>query len=187
MATAVEICNGAFDLLGSRTIAALTDDSKEGRLATRLYANTRDEVLRAHPWNFALTRAALTADGTPPAWGFVYRYALPADCLRLLNLDGANFEVWRVEGRWLLTDVGSPVNVLYVASVADTSVYDPMFVSALEAALAAKMAYPLAGSRELMLQMTQLFQARLALARSMDAIENGLDIVESPVLLDARL
>lgn len=187
MATAVEICNGAFDLLGSRTIAALTDDSKEGRLAARLYANTRDEVLRAHPWNFALIRTALTADATPPAWGFVYRYALPADCLRLLNLEDANFEAWRVEGRWLVTDIGSPVNVLYVASVADTSGYDPMFVSALEAALAAKMAYPLAGSRELMLQMMQLYQARLALARSMDAIENGLDIVESPVLLDARL
>ena len=187
MATAVDICNGAFDLLGSRTIAALTDDSKEGRLASRVYAGTRDEVLRTHPWNFAMTRAALTADATAPAWGFVYRYALPAGCLRLLNLEDANFEAWRIEGRWLLTDVGSPVNVLYIASVTDTSVFDPMFISALEAALAAKMAYPLAGSRELMLQMTQLFQARLALARSMDAIENGLDVVESPVLLDARL
>lgn len=187
MPTAIDICNGAFDLLGTRTISSLSDDNKEARLASRIYDGTRDEMLRAHPWNFAQLRASLAADATPPAWGFANRYPLPADCLRLLALSEADFHAWRVEARWLLTDIGSPVDVLYITSAADPSTYDPMFVSVLEAALAAKMAYPITGSREMARELTQLTQMRLAATRSMDAIEHGFEVVNAPTFLEARL
>ena len=59
MPSVVDICNEAMDLLGAATITALTENSKEARLCNRRFETVRDQVLRAHPWNAAITRKAL--------------------------------------------------------------------------------------------------------------------------------
>ncbi|NIS52792.1 MAG: hypothetical protein GWN94_17050 [Phycisphaerae bacterium] len=59
MATQVDICNLALDMLGAKNITALTEASKEAALSSRLWEHALDEALREFPWNFARKRTEL--------------------------------------------------------------------------------------------------------------------------------
>ena len=52
-----QIVNLALTRLGDLRIASLSDATAAGQAANAIYAALRDEVLRAHPWNFAVQRA----------------------------------------------------------------------------------------------------------------------------------
>lgn len=58
--TSVEICNNALTLVGTRRITSLSDASKEARACNDNYDICRKALLRRHPWNFGMTRVALT-------------------------------------------------------------------------------------------------------------------------------
>ena len=55
----VSIANLALISLGADTIMSLDEDSKPARLINNIYEFIRDEVLRSHPWNFAIRWASL--------------------------------------------------------------------------------------------------------------------------------
>ena len=59
MASVIDICNKALDKLGQNPIISLTDGNKAANLCTRNWPLVRDQVLREHPWNFAMKRAIL--------------------------------------------------------------------------------------------------------------------------------
>src|SRR5690606_25509259 len=98
----------------------------------RNYPQTRDEVLRAHPWNFALARALLAASGTAPAFGWARAFPLPVDCLRLLpvvaggHLNGTPI-AHEVEGGAVLSNATAPLAIRYVRRVVNPSEFDPLF------------------------------------------------------------
>src|SRR5262245_49718930 len=98
----VDIVNRALIKIGSKTIMNMGDDVKSARAATKIYPMVRDRCLVAHPWNFAIKRAQRTNEATAPVYGFAYSYALPADCLRVWDMDGG--ETFQVEGRSIMTD-----------------------------------------------------------------------------------
>lgn len=52
-----QIVNLALTRIGDLRIASLSDATAAGQAANAVYASLRDEVLRAHPWNFAVQRA----------------------------------------------------------------------------------------------------------------------------------
>lgn len=175
MATEVEICQLALDQLGDYAISDLKEDSKQARLCDRNYPRARDAVLRAHPWNCALTRAALSKDTEAPAFGWAFQYTLPRDCLRVIPLtqDGvpnADPIVHEVEGRKILTNADAPLPVRYIRR-AEASVFDPMLVQAIAMQLAFIIAFNLTGSRSK--QDDALAQYRLVMrsARRIDGME----------------
>lgn len=185
MASVVGIVNSGLIKVGADTITSLTDDSPEARAANAQYEKLRDEVLRAHPWNFAVTRASLARLAEAPAFGFAYQYQLPADCLRVLamNLGRARFEI---EGRRLLTDEES-ADIVYIARITDPNAFDAMFREALAYRIAADLAYPLANSTTLAGTMMQLYRDALALARAIDGQEGGAQTaVEASNWIDVR-
>lgn len=60
MPTKTEIANGAMALLGQGRLADVdTDTSEPAKWVRAIYANSRDEALRAHPWNCNETRTIL--------------------------------------------------------------------------------------------------------------------------------
>ncbi len=77
MTSVVQICNIALSNLGEAKIAALTDENERARQCNLRYEDCRDAVLRSHPWNAAVTRAALAANVTAPAWGFAKSLPFP--------------------------------------------------------------------------------------------------------------
>ena len=55
--TSVGIANVALARLGATRILAIDEDTENARLVNAIYGTIRDEVLSAHPWNFAIKRA----------------------------------------------------------------------------------------------------------------------------------
>lgn len=59
MATELELYNRALARIAATRIGSLTDSTEERIKAQEAWPIVRDEVLAAHPWNFALARALL--------------------------------------------------------------------------------------------------------------------------------
>lgn len=134
MASDVDICNGAIQLLGGLRITSLSDNTVEGRACNARYAIMRDAEITRHPWRFAVDRVTLAPDATAPAFEFTYAFTWPTDCLR--PIPGRDVTDWTNEGRKILTNDGDTLQLRYVKRVTDTAQFDPLFVLALEAALA---------------------------------------------------
>jgi len=191
MATEVSICSNALRRLGDDPITSLTDDTERARLCNSFYSDTRDAVLRLHPWNFAITRASLSKLSTAPAYGFANQFSLPTSpyCLRVLGMEYEDY-IFKVEnvathGRVLLTDEAT-ANIIYVARITDTNLFDAMFVDVLTQKLAVDLAYPVTNSTTLQTQMQKVFEKKLSEARSIDGQEGFIDDLVSDTFTDFR-
>ena len=191
MATEVSICSNALRRLGDDPITSLTDDTERARLCNSFYSDTRDAVLRLHPWNFAITRASLSKLSTAPAYGFSNQFSLPTNpyCLRVLGMEYEDY-IFKVEnvathGRVLLTDEAT-ANIIYVARITDTNLFDAMFVDVLTQKLAVDLAYPVTNSTTLQTQMQKVFEKKLSEARSIDGQEGFIDDLVSDTFTDFR-
>lgn len=186
MASDVEIVNNALVKLGEATLLSLSDDSPAGRIAQRTFFDIRDALLREFPWNFATTRTTLAAEVTPPAWGFSRSYPVPADFLRLLEIDNPQNFPFQLEGGKILTDLSSPISIRYVKRVEEADAMDVAFREALAARLAAEWAEALSQTTTLTDQMQALYTRKLAQARAADGQEDDRRTLASCSFLDAR-
>lgn len=138
MPSVVDICNKALDKLGHGPITSLDDGTKAANLCNRNWEMVRDEVLREHPWNFAIKRAALAASSDTPAWGFSYKFPIPADNLRIIEVRDLSTGDYQVENGSILADE-DVLYVRYIRKVTDPNEYDVHFVEA----VASRLAYEL--------------------------------------------
>lgn len=182
MASVVDICNEAMDLLGAATITSLTENSQEARLCNRNFDRLRDDVLRNHPWNSAITRRTLAKDSTAPEFGFANKFPLPTDpyCLRVLsfwnssvNNDVAAYDsnvMYKIEGRDILSNEGT-CKITYIARITDTEQYDSLLRAAIAAKLASKFAYAITGSNSVAQAMQVAYNEAIREAKGVDAME----------------
>ena len=175
MADETSICNAALAKLGCPLITSLSDGSKHAQFCSRFYASTRDEVLAAHRWNFAMKRATLTKS-TAPAFEWKYSYTLPSDCLRVVQLNGYETTETRgefsVEAGLLLADADT-AQIRYVAQITTASLFPTLFIEALATKLAANLAGPLTGSQTMAGEFTKQYEAITGpRARMCDAFES---------------
>ena len=175
MASDVDICNSALNMIGASNISALTEDSKTARICNQRYTFIRDAVFRSHPWNSLIKRVTLTPDSATPEFDFSYQYTLPTDpyCLRVLSLQD-NDTVHTIEGRKLLANE-STVKLKYVARIVDTNEYDQLLIETLSARLAADISFALVNSTSLMQQMEAMYDSKIREARFVDATEGSPD------------
>jgi hypothetical protein len=174
-ASETTICNLALGKLGAGRIIALDEESEEARACLLHYAETRDEVLRAHRWNFAIKREQLVQDPVPPRFGELFAYHLPTDCLRVLEMNSWKLSqrpgYWEVEGDQLTTH-SDVADIRYIRRVVDCNLFDALFVEALVLKLAAKLALPLTGNSKLAGQLVEEYEKLTAgRARRTDAFE----------------
>ena len=192
MASVVDICNSALNLLGASTISALTDDSKNARLCNQRYEPVRNRIFRSHAWNCLTKRVQLAQDSTAPVVEYSYAYTLPSDCLRVLKIHtGATDSIasdieYQVEGRKIKTNEGT-VYLVYIALVSDPNEFDVYLQEALAAGLAADIAYAVTNNATLAKNYQEVADERLLEARFIDATENSLGTIESNEFTDARL
>lgn len=192
MASVVEICNSALNLLGASTITALTDDSKNARLCNQRYEPIRNRIFRSHAWNCLTKRIQLAQDSTAPVVEYSYQYTLPADCLRVLKIHtGATDSIesdidYQVEGRKVRTNEGT-VYLIYIALITDPNEYDVYLQEAISSGLAADVAYAITNNATLAKNYQELADERLREARFVDATENALGTIESSEFTNARL
>jgi hypothetical protein len=192
MASVVDLCNSALNLLGASTITALTDDSKNARLCNQRYEPIRNRIFRSHAWNCLTKRVQLAEDADAPAVEYANQFTLPSDCLRVLKVhngttDSIQSDIdYVVEGRKIKTDEGT-VYLIYIALVTDPNEYDAYLQEAISSALAADIAYAITNNATLAKNYMETADERLREARFIDATENSLGTIESNEFTDARL
>ena len=153
MADQVGIANTALRRLAANPIVSFADGTKSANCVNAFYEETRDDLLRAHAWNFATTRVKLAQLSADPAFGFDHAYGLPADWVRTVSVHdndaGVGSIVFKEETQddqnVLLSDA-EDVYLRYVAKITDPNCMPPDFRRALSRALATAMALDLSGS-----------------------------------------
>jgi hypothetical protein len=192
MASVVDICNSALNLLGASTISALTDDSKNARLCNQRYEPVRNRVFRSHAWNCLHKRVQLAQNSTAPVVEYSYAYALPSDCLRVLKVHNGSTDSiksdidYKIEGRNIVTNEGT-VYIIYIAIDTDPNNYDTYLQESISHQLAADLAYAVTNNATLADKYMVRADERLREARFIDATENSLGTIESSEFTDARL
>ena len=192
MASVVNICNSALNLIGASTISALTEDTKNARLCNQRYEPVRNRVFRGHNWNCLIKRVELARNSTAPVMEFNYAYALPSDFLRVMKIHNGTTDSiaadlpYKVEGKNIVTDQ-TTVYLVYVALDTDPNNYDAYLREAISHQLAADLAYPITNNATLANNYMTRADERLREARFIDATENSLGTVEANEFTDARL
>lgn len=199
MASKTDIANRALTKLGEDRITDLLDDTERARTVNSLYGIVRDAELRAHVWNFAIKRASLPRLAEVPGYGFGYQYQLPADLVRLIQVNewwywrggndhyAASNAEYQVEGRMILTDYESPLKIRYVASVDDPGLYDALFVEAFACRLALECCERLTQSNTKLQAIQLQYKESMRQATRSDALENPPQALPDESWMLARL
>lgn len=186
MATKVDICNMALATLGD-TATVTSIDPPEGSAqadhCARFYPIALRDLLTAFPWRFATKRAKLAkvAADVVGEEDTKHYFALPSDCLRVLNLEDKADHNEKVpfaieyfnRQKMIVTSVEEPW-LRYITSEVDEALFSTPFTSALVHRLASFLAGPLVpGSSgvELTKAHLDLYEIFLGHAKSSDARE----------------
>jgi len=173
MPTVVEVANWALRMIGEARIASLTDGSNQANVISDIYEQIRDDLLGTHSWNFAAARAELARDATAPAFGFTYRYALPADWIRTVSVHDNDAGIGTIdhkeEGLFIHASVEN-VFLRYVKRVTDANSMTAQFRRAWASALARDLCLPLTVSNTLYDRMEAQAKRDLARAKSSDSM-----------------
>lgn len=192
MPSEVQLCSDALGQLGESPIMSLDppDDSKRARLCARFYPDVRDAVLRAYPWRCAIEYQSLNRlSGSSAISGnqYAYTYQLPTDpfCLRALSINDDVSVKWERIGFKLLTDEES-VTLRYIKRIVDPGEFDTLLFQAIVSALVQVLAYPVTGDKEMGITAWNLYEKKLAEARSIDSVEGSVEQITSDDLLSVR-
>lgn len=192
MASKVSIANRALSKLGEDRILLLTDNTKAARTINQMFDDVLDAELRRHNWKFAIKRDSLPALAIAPAWGYSFQYPLPADFLKLVQVNdlyvrsGTQQALWSVEGGNILTNLSAPLKVRYVYRVTNPGLFDPLFAEALACRLALEACETLTQSETKYNRVAEQYKANLMEALRVDSISNPPDELPQGSWLDAR-
>ena len=171
MPSIVDVCNRALDKLGQNSITSLEDGNTAANLCTRVWPITRDQVLREHPWNFAVKRTTTSPSVTPPDWGFTYKHGLPSDLLRLIEVLDLSTSEYQVEGKYILADT----NVLYlryIYQIEDPNLFDSLFIDLIATRMAFEMCEGLTQSTTKKDWLWKEYEDALTRSKRVDGQEN---------------
>ena len=192
MASVVNICNSALNLIGASTISALTEDTKNARLCNQRYEPVRNRVFRGHNWNCLIKRVELAQNSTAPVMEYSYAYALPSDCLRVLRIyNGTTNSIesdleYKIEGKNVITNQ-TTVYLVYTSLDTDPNNYDAYLREAISHQLGADLAYAITNNATLAKNLMARADERLREARFIDSTENSLETIEATEFTNARL
>lgn len=190
MSSVVQICNLALSRLGDEATVGSIDPpegSAQASHCAQFYPVARDSMLEMHAWSFATRREAL-AELDADTFDWAHDYALPAGCLRVLQIlpasggalsaglyaqDAMQHEVIAdAEGAPMVLSNIPDAIIVYTKQVVDTQRFTPLFTDALAWLLASYLAgVVVKGSDSINVAkaMNQMFAGVYAQAVSADA------------------
>jgi hypothetical protein len=186
--SAIGLCARALLKVGASPITSFQDGTAEAELAAALYAPTRDALLAAHGWSFAMKQAALARLADPPGVDFAHGFALPDDFLRALSLGtggrGRGLS-YRIQQGQLLADAPA-VTLTYVERAAEGR-FPAFFDAALIARLAAEFCIPLTENTSRAETLLKSAEIEFRRARLIDMSQDNQPGFEDFTLIEARL
>jgi hypothetical protein len=180
MASDVQIAKLALQHIGDRwDITALDDASPEAEQVNLIYEDTRDALLRAHPWGFArkYTSPAALAGTVPGNWDYMYTYM--TDALKVQGIVDPTDENLMIKYevaknasgvKVILTNQEDP-EFIYTEKVTDPNEFDAEFILAFSYMLASRLAIPLTGDGSITTAMINLAAQTLGQAEESDSNE----------------
>jgi hypothetical protein len=199
MAAQIEIVNRALFKLGALPLASMGDNNKQARIMSGLWDTVRKSELRRNLWSFAIKRGSLPALAQTPAWGYTTSFQLPADCVRLVQVNDLYIspsEVdyrtmddspYAIEGNTLLASFPAPLKVRYVADITDPGAFDALFVEALSAKLAYEACEGITQANEKKNVASEDYKAAIKAAAMVNAIEKPSQGIADDAWMTARL
>lgn len=173
----VLIANKALYLIGEARIDSLDDDTKSAEIINEIYDMIRDEVLEAHPWNFALKRFSLAESSVEPLWEYDNAFPLDPSVLRVVKTDLDPMDPWAVEldenDLQVLVCNNDAVQIQAIVRIDDETKFSPKFVDAFAKRLAKELVFSMTGTKSSVEDMDKLYKDALADARTMDAQGGG--------------
>lgn len=185
------IANRALGALSEKRIQNYTSTTEKGAIEFRnVYQLVTDEVLAMHPWNCAIERVVIDADGTAPAWGFARTFTLPSEpyCLRVwkLNKDRHGNAPFKVIGRKIHCDEGSPLHAEIITRVTDPMLFSPLLAKTIAAYIAEAIAIPMTESETRRDKMQAWAENCISEARFADGQEGTPDEIEAGEFEESR-
>jgi len=172
-----DVVNAALRLVGSSRITSLTADDIPAVVASDLYDEVVDDLLRQHAWNFATKRQKLAQLTDTPVFEFDHAYSFPADWLRTVsvhsNEDATQRVFYRAElvsNQRVIVTSADEIWMRYVAKIKDPNLWSADFRRAVITTLARDLAIPLANSNKLLELLEIRSKQDLARARPTDAM-----------------
>ncbi len=188
MATSkVQAANMALQRLGAKRIESLTQDHPNARTMNAAFDRILDAMLRRYDWSFAIARESIAADGDDPTWGDWNRYGLPNDFIKLIRNDETGYRVdFKVEGQFILSRNESPLEIRYIARIDDPNRWDSSFFEAFYLALANHCCEEVTQSTAKKAGIKNEYDAAIAEARRIGAIEKEAEDAGEDDWLQAR-
>ena len=201
------LANLALGELGADLVEDIdSDDSRPAELCRTHFDTVRDAVLEDRDWSFAMDRWVLPKSSTPPAFGYLARFPMPATILRVVTVDaGDEGDVvdafmaamdpapasgldWVKEGRFILANTtGANVLVTGVKQAVDPSTWPAAFAQAFVARLAHELAVPVTQDHGRSVELWKLYQEKLQAASSSDGRQGRSQRIKSSWLRQRRV
>ena len=178
--SAIDICNLALVELKQESVVQLNPPSTMVEQIMALeYHQVRRAVLRKHPWNFAIKRAALTpSSDVTPEFGYSHGYILPNDFIRFVGL--YNSEGERIEKTYYDLEDGNiyydgedntAINLRYIYDIEQVRKFDPLFIDMFKLELAVAVAPKFSGTEARQAALIKRLELVSAEAKSIDGQE----------------
>ncbi|UZE47914.1 hypothetical protein ONR75_24060 [Rhodopseudomonas sp. P2A-2r] len=176
--------NLAMGHLGQREIATLSDNNTRTRAVRQFFAIARDATLRLKWWNFATAWVTPAADATASNGTLKIRFPLPADCIRVRFIEGADDDSWAIESATLtvggvpveasilVTSITNP-NVCYTRRVESPRLWDVLFLEQFGYELAACCARKCGKSAAYASNLRAIASEKLRIAGGIDSKEKA--------------
>ncbi len=186
----VDICNLALDHLSQANITSLEEGTKSSKKCKLWYDVVRKSLLMNINASFSIKRAVLAeVVNFVPIYGYEKAYALPDDCLQVLNLNSPlRDELYQIEGNYFYCNKqASNICIRYIADVKDVSVFDDEFVNLFSLALAEVLCLPLTEDLEKRNYLHQLKKEKYIECSTKYGRDNRITVINKPRYRGAKI
>lgn len=184
---AINICSTALVKMGAQSISSFEDGTVEAEISAKMYPLTRDALLSAYPWSFAVGQQKLNKLNVKPLADYKYAYALPNDFLRVMSAGNGNrgFGIeYRIFENRLHTN-SEEVNLTYIFRPKEEN-FPAFFYDALVAKLAAAVALPLTENSATTQELERQADKIVSAARLIDSQQSTPRNFEDFTLIGVR-
>jgi hypothetical protein len=174
-----QICNRALGRLGDATITDLSDGGKNAEYCGRFLPEAIEYVLGQYDFNFARRRIRLVPNTEKPAFGWREQFNFPVDCIRIVNVYGANGLIqgdaecvpYQVENGKILANTDE-LKIIYIARPDDPNKMPEAVRTAISTHLAYLLSTALTSNEQLIALIAAESKGALELAKKVDGQMN---------------
>lgn len=191
MKSTIQLFNTALGRLGGEQIPynrSPQEQDATGILCENLFPHVLDMVLEAHEWGFATRRVYLAKlpEQQPENPSYVFRYALPTDCVKPVSLEGYagvnRTPAYLIESNAILTNKRN-AELVYIARIEDPRMWPPSFADAMAWAMAGELAAARINDSQKQNWCYQNYEIALAKAAARDRAKQNPHRRRSPWLV----